>query len=92
MLVMALEELHGQTKVLGLQVSRHKTKVHVFEGLPDDTVHSVHAFGEYIEICDSFACLGGVMHKRGTSCQEVSQRVGLTCGVMDLLIISLWSC
>ena len=49
-LVMALEALHEEVKPLGLKVSWAKTKVQVFGGVLDETVQSVHACGEDIEI------------------------------------------
>ncbi|KAG0721213.1 PiggyBac transposable element-derived protein 4 [Chionoecetes opilio] len=49
-LVMALEALHEEAKPLGLEVSWLKTKVQVFGGFLDETVQSVHACGEDIEI------------------------------------------
>ncbi|KAG0717266.1 hypothetical protein GWK47_054805 [Chionoecetes opilio] len=52
-LVMALEALHEEVKYLGLEVSWLKTKVQVFGGLLDETVQSVHACGEDIEILES---------------------------------------
>merc|ERR1712035_211282 len=56
-LVMALEVLHEEAKPLGLEVSWAKTKVQAFGGLLDDTVRSVHACGEDIEVLKSFTCL-----------------------------------
>ena len=52
-LVMALEALHEEVKPLGLTVSW--AKVQVFEGVLDETVQSVHACGEDIEILKNFS-------------------------------------
>ncbi|KAG0712322.1 hypothetical protein GWK47_018747 [Chionoecetes opilio] len=52
-LVMALGALHEEAKPLGLGVSRLKTKVQVFGGLLDETVQSVHACDEDIEILEA---------------------------------------
>lgn len=51
-LVLALETLHEDAKPLGLQVSWPKTKVQVFGGLLDETVQSVRACGEDIDISE----------------------------------------
>ena len=91
-LVMALDALHEEAKPLGLQVSWTKTKVQVFGGLLDETVRSVHACGEDIEILDSFTYLGSVVHNNGGSRQEVLRRIGLAHGVMDSLNESIWRC
>ncbi|KAG0720034.1 DNA mismatch repair protein Mlh1 [Chionoecetes opilio] len=61
-LVMALEALHEEAKPLGLEVSWLKTKVQVFGGLLDETVESVYACGEDIEILESFTYLGSAVH------------------------------
>ena len=91
-LVMALEALHEETKPLGLQVSWPKTKVQVFGGLLDETVQSVHACGEDVEISENFTYLGSVVHNNGGSRQEVLRRIGLAHGVMDSLSTSIWRC
>ena len=91
-LVLALETLHEETKPLGLQVSWTKTKVQVFGGLLDETVQSVHACGEDIEILESFTYLGSVVHNSGGSRHEVLRRIGLAHGVMDSLNMSIWRC
>ncbi len=71
-LVMALEVLHEEAKPLGLEVSWTKTKVQAFAGLLDDTVQSVHACAEDIEVLESFTYLGSVVHNNGRSDQEVT--------------------
>ncbi|KAG0697185.1 Tetratricopeptide repeat protein 17 [Chionoecetes opilio] len=91
-LVMALEALHEETKPLGLEVSWLKTKVQVFGGLLDETVQSVHACGEDIEILDSFTYLGSAVHNDGGSRQEALRRIGIAHGVMDSLSRSIWRC
>ena len=53
-LVMALEALHEEIKLLVLQVSWPNTNVQVFGGLLDETVQSIHGYGEDIDILDSF--------------------------------------
>ena len=96
-LVMALEALHKEAKPLGLQVSWSKTKVQVFGGLLNETVQSIHACGEDIDILDSFTCLGNMVHNNGGSRQEVLRWIGLALvslayGVMDSLSMSIWRC
>ena len=44
-LVMALEALHKEAKMLGFQISWAKTKTDMFRGLLDETVQSIHACG-----------------------------------------------
>ncbi len=80
---MALEALHEEAKPLGLEVSWTKTKVQTFGGLLGDTVQSVHACGEDIEVLESFTYFGSVVHKNGGSGQEVTRRIGLAHGVMN---------
>ena len=87
---MALEALHEEVKPLGLKVSWAKTKVQVFGGVLDETVQSVHACGEDIEILKSFTYL--VVHNDGGSSQEVTRRIGLAHGVMNSLNTSIWRC
>ncbi len=77
---------------MGLEVSWTKTKVQAFLGLLDDTVQSVHACGEDIEVLDSFTYLGGVVHNNGRSDQEVIRRIGLAYGAKDSLNTSIWRC
>ena len=91
-LVMALEVLHEESKPLGLKVSWTKTKVQAFGGLLDDTVQSVQACGEDIEVLESFTYLGSVVHNNGGSGQEVTRRIGLAHGVMNSLNASIWRC
>ena len=66
-LVMALEALHEEAKLLGLHISWAKTKVQVFKGLLDETVQSVHTCGEDIEILEKYTYLGSVVHNSGGS-------------------------
>ena len=61
---MALEALHEEAKLLAFQVSWPKTKFQVFGGLLDETVHSIHACDEDIDILDSFKYLGSVVMSR----------------------------
>ncbi len=82
---MAPEMLHEKVKPVGLEVSWTKRKAHSFGGLLDDTVQSVHACGEDIEVLESFTYLGSVVHNSGRSDQEVIRRIGLAYGVMDSL-------
>ena len=57
----------------------------------DETVQSVHACGEDIEILKNFTYLGGVVvHNDGGSGQEVTRQIGLAHGVMDSLNTSIW--
>ena len=89
-LLMAFEALHEEAKPLGLQVSWPKTKIQVFRSLLDETVQSIHAYGEDIDILDSFTYLGIVVHNNGGSRQKVLRQVGLARGVMDSLSTSIW--
>ena len=57
---MGLQALYDEVKPLQLQVSQAKTKFHVFGGLLDETVQSVHACGEDIEIFEKFRYLVSV--------------------------------
>ena len=82
-LLMALEALHEEVKPLGLQVSWAKTKVQAFGGVLDETVQSVHARGEDIEIFRNFTYFGSVMHNDGGSSQEGTRRITPAHGVMD---------
>ena len=49
-------------KPLGLQVSWPKTKIQVFGGLVGETIQSIHACGEDIDILDNFKYLDSVVH------------------------------
>ncbi|KAG0714334.1 putative uncharacterized transposon-derived protein F52C9.6 [Chionoecetes opilio] len=91
-LVMALDALQEEAKPLGLKVSWLKTKVQVFGGLLDETVQSVHACGEDIEILESFTYLGSAVHNDGGSRQEVLRRIGIAHGIMNSLSRSIWRC
>ena len=72
-----------------LKVSWTKTKVQVFGGILDETVQSVHAYGEDIEILKTFTYLGSVVHNDGGSTKEVLLWSGLALGVMALLNTSI---
>ena len=56
----------------------------MFGGVLNETVQSVHACGEDIEILKNFTYLGSVVHNDGGSNQEVTRRIGPAHGVMDL--------
>ena len=58
----------------------------------DETVQSVHACGEDIEISENFTCFGSVVRNDGGSSQEVVWRIGLAHGVMDSLSTSIRRC
>ena len=51
----------------------------MFGGLLDETVQSIHACSENIDILDSFTYLGSVVHNNGGSCQEVLRWIGPWC-------------
>ncbi len=53
---------------------------------------SMHAYGEDIEVLESFTYFGTVVHNNGRSDQEVIRRIGLAYGVMDSLNTSIWRC
>lgn len=57
-LLIALEVLHKEAKPLELQASWVQTKVQVFGGLLDESVQSVHACGEDIDVFENFTYLG----------------------------------
>ena len=63
----------------------------MFEGLLNETVQSIHACSEDIDIdiLNSFTHLGSVVHNNGGSRQEVLQWIGLARGVMDSLSTSI---
>ncbi|KAG0703357.1 Vinexin [Chionoecetes opilio] len=88
-LVMALEALHKEARPLGLEVSWLKTKVQVFGDLLDETVQSVYACGEDIEILESCTYLGSAVYNDDGSRQEVLRRIGIAHGVMDSLSRSI---
>ena len=57
----------------------------MFGGLLDETVQSIHACGEDIDILDSFTYLGIVVYNNGGSCQEVIRQFGPQCyGLTEL--------
>ena len=68
------------------------TKVLVFGAVLDETVQTVHACGEDIEILKNFTFLGSVVHNDGVSSQEVTRQIGLAHGIMDSLNTSFWHC
>jgi len=53
-------------------VSWAKTKAQEFGDLLGGAVQSVHAYGENIEILESFTYLGSVVHNNGRSDGEVT--------------------
>ena len=61
----------------------------MFGDVLDETVLSVHACGEDIEILKNFTYLGSVVHDDGGSSQEVTRRIALVHGVMDSLNTSI---
>ncbi len=89
---MALEIPHEEARPLGLEVFWAKTKVQAFGGLLYDTVQSVHACGEDIEVLESFTYLASVVHDNGRSDQEVIRRISLAYGAMDSFNRSIWRC
>ena len=84
---MALEALHEEAKPLTSSLLAQ-----VFGGLLDETVQSIHACGEDIDILDSFTYFGSVVHNNGGSRQKVLREIGLAYGVMDSLSTSIWHC
>lgn len=48
--MLSLEALQDKAKYLALHVSWAKTRIQMFEGLLDETMPSVHACGEGIDI------------------------------------------
>ena len=48
----------------------------MFGGVLHETVQSVHACGEDIEILKNFTYLGSVVHNNGGSSKEVTRRIG----------------
>lgn len=68
---MALKFLR-KVKPVGLQVLWTKTKVPLFRGMMNDTVHLVLVCSKDIEVSCSLTYLGGVVHNNGDSCQEIT--------------------
>ena len=64
----------------------------MFDGLLDDTVQSIRACGEDVEILESFTHLGSVVHNYGGSRQAVLRRILFFHGVMDSFNQSIWRC
>lgn len=54
----------------------------------DDTVQSVHVYGEDVVVTKSFTYLGSIVHNKGVSYQEVTQLSGLVHAVVDMSIFS----
>ncbi|XP_069978598.1 uncharacterized protein [Penaeus vannamei] len=84
-LVSALDAFSNEAKPLCLEVSWTKTKIQDFGDLLGEPVRSVRACGEDIEVKESFAYLGYIVHNYGLSDQEVSRQIGLAAGVMNSL-------
>ena len=66
--------------------------VQVFGDLLNETIQSIHASGEDIDIYESLIYLGSVVHNNGGSRQEVLQRICFAQGVMDSFSTSIWRC
>ena len=81
-----------EAEPLGLEVSWSKTKVQVFGSLLGETVQSIHACSEDIDVLDSFTYFGSMVHNNGGSRQEVLRWIGLVHGIMDSLSMSIWHC
>ncbi|XP_045129087.1 uncharacterized protein LOC123514896 [Portunus trituberculatus] len=58
----------------------------------DETIQSVNACDEDIEISENFTYLGSVLCNDGGTSQEVVRQIGLTHSIMDSLNISIWRC
>ena len=67
-------------------------QIQVFGGLLGETVQSIHACGEDIDILNSFEYLGSIIHNNGGLHQEVLWWIGMAHGVMDLLKKNIWRC
>ena len=65
----------------------------MFGGVLDETVQSVHACDEDIEILKNFTYLGSVLHNDGGSSQEVTKRTvlkgGKATGICDIIAVLL---
>lgn len=76
-LVIVLEAPHEEAELLGLEVSRPKTKVQLFRRLSNETLQYVHACGEDVEISESFTYFGSKVHKdMGEAPQEAFRWLG----------------
>ena len=80
---MTLEALHEDVKPLGLKVSWPKTNV------LDETIQSVHVFGENIEILKNFTYLGSVLHNDGAPSQKLTRRTELWIRSTRVLALSI---
>lgn len=64
-LVLFFESMLEEAKSLGPHVSWTKPEVQTFVGLLGDQVESVHAYGEEVEILESFTYLGSLVTLQG---------------------------
>lgn len=71
-LAMALKLLHEEGKSLKIKVSWSKIKLQLLRGLLDNTVQSLHACGEDVEVNKSFTYMGSVVYDDGGSHQVVT--------------------
>ena len=62
----------------------------MFGSLLGETVQSIHACSEDIDVLDSFTYFGSMVN--GGSRQEVLRWIGLVHGIMDSLSMSIWHC
>ena len=68
-----------------LNVFWAKTKIQVFGNILDETIQSVHACSEVIEILKKFTYLGNLVHNDGGSSQEVTWWIGLANSVFGVV-------
>lgn len=91
-MVLVLEELHEEVKLLKLQTSRALTKIQVSGGLLKDKEQFVLACSEHIEILENIIYLFSVVQNSGGLGIEVLRRIRLTYAFMNSLYTSINIC
>ena len=76
---------------MGLRVSWIKTKVQAFGDIWDAAIESIPVGGEDVEVTESFAYLGSVIHSSTSCVSEVNRRLGRAWGAMGSLD-GVWRC
>lgn len=91
--MVGLEALHQKMKPSGIQIFWTKTKEKVFVSLlMDDTVQSVHTFGDDTENMKNFAYFCSVVQKRGGFKHDVFQWTAFAYAIMDSFDASIKLC
>ena len=71
----ALESLREEAETVGLRAFWIKTKVQAFGGMQDATIESIPVSGENVELTQTFAYLGSVIHSSFGCGTEVNRRL-----------------